>query len=189
MARSVHVACGDKSVIRMFENAGWEILPPLDADLVCFTGGEDVSPEMYGEENTHSSCNPKRDLRERLLYETLEPLPMVGICRGAQFLNVMNGGKLIQHIDGHSMGYREIRVRTTSSVGITYIHEDHHQGIIPSTSSAYEEIGWDVRDGNVEILWYPENRRLCFQPHPEWGHEPTRELFFSLIKEYIFCAD
>lgn len=223
-APCVYVVGGDKSVEQMFKSEGWNVRTKgflgqekpmsFELELVCFTGGADVSPYLYGEENVSSHCNPVRDEFEREVYEefcpkfygggdhgepvSFEGVPMVGICRGGQFLNVMNGGKMIQHIDGHHMSYREIVVDIPQGSYILQttktIHEDHHQGIVPpdwegmdltSDDHGYKVIGYDPRDQNVEIVWYDDTRCLCFQPHPEWGHEPTKELFFDLINEYI----
>src|SRR5690606_36449796 len=99
-------------------------------DLICFTGGADVSAELYGEENTYSFCDPERDEEERIIYDMAlaHGIPMVGICRGGQFLNVMNGGKMIQHIEGHS-GDREIQTLGSVDEPVFIIREDHHQGI------------------------------------------------------------
>jgi hypothetical protein len=40
-------------------------------------------------------------------------------------------------------------------------------------------------DADIEILWYQKSKSLCFQPHPEYGLIPCRQLFFSLIDELI----
>jgi len=66
---------------------------------VVFTGGADVSPFMYGEKKLSVTCNDEhRDEQEKLFFERYTKVPKVGICRGGQFLNVMNGGKMWQHV-------------------------------------------------------------------------------------------
>lgn len=175
-------------VERMFKHDGWRVADFISqADLVVFCGGSDVSPSLYGEKNTSSYCDPARDEYEISRYKYAKSLniPMVGICRGGQFLNVMNGGKMIQHIDGHS-GDREITIPATEygePSRVLTIREDHHQGIVPAIGS--EILAWDEKDGNVEIVYYADTNCLCFQPHPEWGHDPTRKLFFQLLEEYL----
>jgi len=177
-------------VVSMFHERGWSVVTDLEfsadehLDLICFCGGSDVSPYLYGEENISSYCDPKRDEYEKEVYETyVGKIPLVGICRGGQFLNVMNGGKMIQHIEGHSMGERQIYFWPNEHKKGFIIREDHHQGIVPTDDG--EPLAWDCIDDNVEIVWYEKTKSLCFQPHPEWGHEPTKELFFELLKEYI----
>lgn len=83
-------------------------------DGFLFTGGQDVAPQLYGEA-TKPTCGelcPARDTLEReLLRQALErDKPLLGICRGLQFLNVALGGTLYQDLPtehpseiGHSM--------------------------------------------------------------------------------------
>jgi len=178
-----------KPVRQMFKDEGWNIYPAssikMDAgipDLVCFTGGADVSPEFYGEVNTYSLCDPERDEAEMTIYymALTHGIPMVGICRGGQFLNVMNGGKMIQHVgpfSGDVGSYWDGEYQT--------VRVDHHQAIVSIDPKA-EVLGRKAQGDSLEYgVWYPETRCLCFQPHPEWGHEPTKKLFFDLIKEYV----
>lgn len=187
--KTVYVVGGDSSVIRMFKDAGWEAYPYVldETDLICFTGGHDVSPELYGEANTYSLCNPKRDEQEKEIYDWMLEceVPMVGICRGGQFLNVMNGGKMIQHLGRTISGVVQAVGLSNDEDVNYYLHVDHHQGIIP-TSAIQAGIWKPTQFGDILYSgWYPKTKCLCFQPHPEWGHEPTRGLFFQLIEEYI----
>lgn len=74
-----------------------------DMDGYLFTGGEDINPLMYGEE-IQSYCgfiSNIRDNHEALIYNIIKDMdkPILGICRGAQFLNVMYGGTLYQDIN------------------------------------------------------------------------------------------
>jgi len=71
-------------------------------DGFLFTGGQDVSPDMYHEEMQPfcgETC-PERDRLERLLFaQTLkEHKPVLGICRGIQLINVLMGGTLYQDL-------------------------------------------------------------------------------------------
>lgn len=190
--KTVYVVGIDYSVKKMFEAEGWVVkmgaAPPADTvviDLVCFTGGSDVSPHLYDEENISSHCDPIRDEFEVEVFEEFKHYKKVGICRGGQFLNVMSGGKMIQHIDGHSMGYYPVVVFGDFDVPYK-LHEDHHQGMIPADEDTdYVTVAMDSRDDNHEILWYPKTKSLCFQAHPEWGHDETKDLFFELLKEYL----
>lgn len=194
-------------VANMFASAGWKV---VDDDsygqspihLVCFVGGADVNPALYGEENESSYIDEKRDEFEKEVYERYleKGVPMVGICRGGQFLNVMNGGKMIQHITGHSSSIHDCMVLAGGQFGgiseVWPLQEDHHQGILPPNFDRakhpvgqgpvdYTVLGWDANDLNVEIVYFDNTKCLCFQPHPEWGHGPTKKLFFGLIEEYL----
>lgn len=71
-------------------------------DGVLFAGGEDVAPERYGEVPTYAGdVDVSRDEFEiRLMQATLERrMPLLGICRGMQLLNVVRGGTLYQDIE------------------------------------------------------------------------------------------
>jgi len=68
-------------------------------DAILFTGGEDVVPSYYGKEHDSARCetNPGRDTLEfALIKESLRlKMPVFGVCRGQQILNVALGGTLI----------------------------------------------------------------------------------------------
>ena len=158
-----------------------------EADIILFTGGEDVDPNLYGE-RTHIStyCNPKRDELE--IAEYLESLKVpntlrLGVCRGNQFLTVMNGGKLVQDITGHAIG-RMHEVLTTNGQ-VLQCTSTHHQmaypynlpeeayeilaQAAPKLSRYYEGSGihWHDSCQEVEVIYFPETNSLGIQGHPE----------------------
>src|SRR6266567_8632104 len=68
-------------------------------DGLLLSGGVDISPELYGQQNTSSyRCEAERDRFEAALLEEAmaQKKPVLGICRGAQFINVARGGTLHQ---------------------------------------------------------------------------------------------
>ncbi len=73
-------------------------------DAVVVTGGHDVQPVLYGAEpEVHPKYDPDRDeLEKRVIHKALaEHRPVLGICRGAQLLNVCLGGTLVQDLRLH----------------------------------------------------------------------------------------
>lgn len=195
MTKVVCVLDGDSAcfVKKMFQARGWAVFgvdTDADADLVCFTGGADVSPSLYGEENISSHCDPARDVYEQSVYEAYlsAGTPMVGICRGGQFLNVMNGGKMIQDLKPRVSGVQKIG--PTDGMGDFFeVLCDHHQGMVPEYY-AHPEFAilceyskWD--QDIYQVVRYPKTKSLCFQPHPEWGHKGTEELFFQVLNDYL----
>ena len=102
--------------LRAIEAAGGMpvVLPPLgDADAylerldaVCLSGGPDLDPDAYGAPDRHPELGPTEpglDAFELALARAADErgLPLLGICRGAQALNVARGGTLVQHLPGH----------------------------------------------------------------------------------------
>ncbi len=71
-------------------------------DGVIFSGGEDISPLRYGDQPCREigKVNAARDSAEVLIFQCAQKrgIPMLGICRGMQFINVMLGGTLVQDI-------------------------------------------------------------------------------------------
>jgi gamma-glutamyl-gamma-aminobutyrate hydrolase PuuD len=190
----------------MFTARGWQVVSNLeDADLLQLTGGEDVSPELYEEEvHPKSFINPHRDKADSTLYHQArkKEIPIAGICRGGQLLNVLNGGKMWQHVDQHAiMGTHEM-FYGQECISVT---STHHQMMIPSEESevlgvAFESFTKEKMDGyniqviqptehweeDAEIVWYKQSKSLCFQPHPEIvpkRHE-CQELYFRLLKSH-----
>ena len=77
-----------------------DIVSSLDGLMLC--GGRDIDSSRYGQ-TPHSQAEPpdklRDDLEEKLLSAAIDAdLPFLGICRGAQILNVNRGGTLIQHL-------------------------------------------------------------------------------------------
>lgn len=73
-------------------------------DAVVVTGGHDVDPVLYAAEpEVHPRYDQERDQLEMSIIEQAlaKRLPLLGICRGAQLLNVSRGGNLWQHLNDH----------------------------------------------------------------------------------------
>lgn len=134
---SVYIVGGPSwDFVNMFRRMGFKNSTTIrDADVVCFTGGSDVTPALYGEKvipQTH--FNIRRDdmeaeaFGEALGYEKF----MVGVCRGGQFLNVMNGGKMWQDVDRHTRSHQLTDLETGTSIMVT---STHHQMMRPTNNA------------------------------------------------------
>ena len=81
---------------------------PEEFDGLCLTGGGDIDPARYGEVNTKSEeIDVQRDAIELALLERAlaRDIPVLGLCRGFQLINVHLGGSLEQHHLGHAPKY------------------------------------------------------------------------------------
>lgn len=188
----------------MFQQAGWELIDnPLQADMIQFTGGEDVTPELYGEgKHPYTGNSFKRDLFEAGYFAIAQRMgiPMSGICRGGQFLNVMSGGKMYQHVSAHATGKNHELIDINTGRAIT-VSSTHHQmmrveydGVLIATANLGGFKAYMLGDAAVmqrnktepdtEVVYYGSTKSLCFQAHPEFfdpGHE-CFEYYFELIE-------
>jgi gamma-glutamyl-gamma-aminobutyrate hydrolase PuuD len=165
-----------------------------DFDFLCFTGGEDVSPELYGQRpHPTTGCNYARDKYEREIFEEYPDIPKIGICRGSQFLNVMCGGTLWQNVNNHGRSHYLFDARTGEKVLVT---STHHQMMVPTKGAqllAYAQestrretdllIDTTPDHFDVESVFYPKYNTFCYQPHPEYDMQSCRDYFFKLLKE------
>ncbi|MEU0201409.1 MULTISPECIES: gamma-glutamyl-gamma-aminobutyrate hydrolase family protein [unclassified Streptomyces] len=154
-------------------------------DGLVIAGGPDVEPVRYGAEREPRTGPPapERDAWELALIDAAlaAGVPLLGICRGMQLLNVALGGTLVQHLDGHAEvvgvfgGHPVKPVPGTRYAAIvpeeTSVPTYHHQavdrlgeGLLPSAYAA---------DGTVEALELPsaEGWVLGVQWHPEMGED------------------
>ena len=190
----------------VFDEHGYQIVLEIDrADVVVWTGGADINPNIYGQKNLFSSYNSKRDVSDLDAVRLAGDKFKVGICRGAQLLNcVPNNGTLWQDCD-HHVGNHPVRDILTGEE--FQINSYHHQQVrlthdaellaysIRSTyKKAADKFGkvemWrppelngalDPIDVDVEAAYYPKTRSLLFQAHPEFGNPRTTQYFFELM--------
>ena len=159
-------------------------------DGLLLAGGADIDPSFYGAEPHPETKGtvPERDRFELALARAAieRDLPVLGICRGMQLLNVAAGGTLLQHMPdsvGHtdhrrSLGTFEnadhdVRV-VAGSLGARATGElrhstksHHHQGV-DRIGDGLEVTGWSVQDDLPEVLEAPDRRFvLGVQWHPE----------------------
>ncbi len=195
--------------LRAIDGAGGipVVLPPLgDAvafldrlDGICLSGGPDLDPDAYGAVERHAELGPTEpglDAFELALARAADKrgLPILGVCRGAQALNVSRGGTLHQHIPGHRQ--TEPATATTHTVhvepgtalaeligtDILRVNSFHHQAV--------ERLGRGLRavasaaDGTVEAIEAAGPRFLVgVQWHAEGliAHSRHMALFEALV--------
>ena len=161
-----------------------EILDRLQG--IVFAGGGDVHPRYFGQAENGvevGSIDLRRDELELTLGRALlaRDLPVFGVCRGCQVLNVAAGGSMIQHIDGHSSSTESPRLHDVAIVagsrlgafvgaGPLAVNTYHHQALDRRTLAARfrpaafdGSQGWVVEAHEslahrwlVGVQWHPE---------------------------------
>ncbi|HXR65501.1 MAG TPA: gamma-glutamyl-gamma-aminobutyrate hydrolase family protein [Ktedonobacteraceae bacterium] len=187
-----------------------DLLPRLDG--ILFSGGIDMQPSLYGEQKLVQTddFDPLLDEFEIMVanWALQEDIPILGVCRGMQLLNVVLGGNLYQDIASQRADSLEHRRRDLPRTALTHavnieagslmeqvlgtnqvrINSLHHQAV--------KEPGKGVRisgradDGVAELLEVPSHRfLLAIQGHPDeiYGQvEPFSKLFKAFVQA---CAN
>jgi putative glutamine amidotransferase len=195
--------------LRAIEAAGGMpvVLPPLgDADAlldrldgICLSGGPDLDPDAYGAVDRHAELGPTEpdlDTFELALARAADErgTPLLGICRGAQALNVARGGTLHQHLPGHRQtepatatthGVHVVegsRLATLVGVRPLRVNSFHHQAI--AVLGAGLRAVAHAADGTIEAVEAPGSRFVvAVQWHAEGlvGEPRHRALFEALV--------
>lgn len=173
--------------------------------VMLLHGGADISPSIY-KERVSKYCHAGVQLTDRDKFEVEAinqarklNIPIIGICRGAQLLCALDGGRLIQHMLGHNQGSHTIVDIPTGE--IIRANSAHHQMMVPKKERGNlvlaefpEEIkGYNQNDeietfpACPEIVWFPRIKGLGIQGHPEWIDKSTRfhALCVSYIKQFV----
>ncbi|MGC5221252.1 gamma-glutamyl-gamma-aminobutyrate hydrolase family protein [Micromonospora sp. DT81.3] len=177
-------------------------------DGLILTGGLDIDPERYGAER-HPETNPPREDRDEWEFALLRGaeergMPVFGICRGLQVINVAHGGTLHQHLpdalgtERYRIGRAQFATNTavvdagTRLAGIVgageiEVHSYHHQGVdglgeglIP-TARTDDELVYAFEAPGKQYL-------VAVQWHPEQNSE-DRRLFAALVAAASVYAD
>jgi len=212
------VACNRTYVCSVLDNGGIPVLLPAigndpalaaeyidTVDGILFAGGEDLSSYYFGEDpvpqvNYGSS---ERDCLELALAKLCEErgMPMLGICRGEQILNVAFGGTLWQDIPsqigkvkpilchGQDMSIRSELTHRVDVVPGTFcecfgpeplfVNSFHHQAI-KDLAPGFKACAF-APDGIIEAVESPERKLTAVQWHPEelYVRWPRFKAFFE----------
>jgi len=178
---------------------------------LMISGGADIDPARYGEEVAGAEgMDPARDALEAEAFAVAEArgLPVLGICRGLQALNVFSGGRLIQHVDGHegpppgsgpatvhplvlSPGSRLAGILGVPEGATLPVNSYHHQGVTPDRlAPGLLPTGTSPYPGGtlIEAFERPGPRFfVAVQCHPE-RTDSTPDAFARLFRAFVAAA-
>ncbi|MET3644338.1 gamma-glutamyl-gamma-aminobutyrate hydrolase family protein [Streptococcus gallinaceus] len=171
-------------------------------DKLILTGGQNVLPQFYQEEQTIVSDDYllERDLFELALIKEarLQGKPILAICRGLQLFNVAMGGTLHQdipqhwqeslaHVPHHSIDIAEDSLFAKFFGKSTFINSFHHQSI-KDLASNLKVVATSSQDGIIEAVETTDSSRfLGVQWHPEllWKSSPQNQALFDyFVQEF-----
>jgi putative glutamine amidotransferase len=175
---------------------------PSEVDGVCLSGGGDIDSTRYGAVDV--ACADVDRERDALEIEVAKSaierdLPVLGICRGFQILNVVRDGTLVQDVAGHRPDEREGLVehhnvtvrpgsrlaRATGGAPLT-VNSRHHQAVTKETIGR-GLVATAVVDDLVEAFELTDRRWVVgVQWHPERTSEVSpaaRRIFDAFVQE------
>ena len=170
-------AAGSTAVFLPYTFDDWDIL-----DGVIFAGGGDINPARgaydAGDKGEAKGITDVRDDFELRLFHaaTERELPMLGICRGIQFLNFMYGGTAVLDLAeaGYTENHRELHPAVLKEGtraaemfrGRDLFKSNHHQAV--KTPGKGFTVSATSPEGVIEAIEHENGRILCFQFHPEY---------------------
>ena len=170
-------------------------------DGLLLTGGGDVHPDFYGNTDAHAQAKETDERRDKFEFSLIDrafssTLPILGICRGMQSMNVHLGGSL--HLDLESAGFErhtehdgkenrhKVNTEPTSFLGnfagvdSVEVNSSHHQGVdkagkglrvsARSKDGVIEAMEWADPKGKPFLLlvqWHPERMKDTYNPLTE----------------------
>lgn len=172
-------------VVPVMHDTSLDTLYPLvvSLDAMIFSGGCDIDPVHYGQmrEDGCGRIDPRRDQIELALADLVlgRDIPVLGVCRGVQLLNVALGGTLRQDIAGHRVDensneavWHGVRLAPGSRLAqiagseTARVNSYHHQ-CVDRVADGLVAVAW-AEDGTIEAVEMPGKRFFVgVQWHPE----------------------
>ncbi|MFA6365079.1 MAG: type 1 glutamine amidotransferase [Candidatus Paceibacterota bacterium] len=174
-----------------------DYLDSLSLDGIILSGGGDIHPSLYGKSSRKGfEYFPERDHLEKKVLEfaVKNNVPLLGECRGMQFLNVFFGGSLLENVNDmkgirhagttHEVDITDVRARKYFHKSSLAVNSFHNQGFSKEEVASSLKIFAEAADGTVEGVYHPAKPIAGIMWHPERGK--MRGLFNAkLIEAFI----
>jgi putative glutamine amidotransferase len=180
-------------------------------DGYVLTGGIDVLPEIYGGQAGYpyqpEVFLPERDEYERIIYQyaQAEQLPVLGICRGMQYINILEGGKVFEdngeasHLLHKKAGadrlhrvsiQKDSLLYATVKTGTGVVNSAHHQAIDPACfGNNIMASAWsDTPDQLIEAIEFADKTDKAFMLGVQWHPERMGDRLTNPLSEKIKAA-
>lgn len=150
-----------------------DFLDALAIDGLILSGGNDIG------------AAPPRDAAENeaLLYADRHNLPVMGVCRGMQFLCYAVGGKL-HECSGHVAKRHQLNGRWAQAHGFDTVNSYHNQAILKNDCPEAFDVLATTDDGVVEVFRHKHKSWLGIMWHPE-REAPFQESDLALIQAHF----
>ena len=164
-------------------------------DLLIVVGGGALGPQWYDRKH-EETVQPYRDkMEEKLIHYCVNHgIPIIGTCRGMQYVNVLFGGKLAYHPDLPCPRERgeDHKVRLLKENRSIYVNNYHKDVIFEDAlADCFEPLAIDEDNHTIEAYQSEQMKILGVQWHPErkFGHadgiDETRRLVRDFISKFI----
>lgn len=176
-------------------------------DGLLITGGADIHPPRYNRDpdpdaGLDDPAHAQDEWEIALMRGAMErDMPVLGICRGMQLLNVVSGGQLIQHLPGHrredgipGSAYHRVYLSPGSKLaailgagGFVRVNSRHHQGVSePLKAPSLMASAYSLSDGLIEALESPHHDWVI---GVQWHNENLDELPRNFGNLFLALAD
>ncbi|MFA6432630.1 MAG: gamma-glutamyl-gamma-aminobutyrate hydrolase family protein [Candidatus Paceibacterota bacterium] len=165
---------------------------------LIFSGGGDIDPDLYGgkrKDPASYTADRERTEKELFAYAQKSDMPVLGICRGAQMINVLSGGKLLDlretygPVHGHVKTFHDVEIVAGLITGLP-------KG--PAKVNSYHDFGFTkkelgqglvafakAKDGIVEGIGNIDKKIYGILWHPERDGIDREELTKKIIEAFL----
>ncbi len=209
---AVRAAGGEPILVDPLADSGMRARAFTTMDGLLLPGGADLDPALFGQPpHPTTQVEPGRDELESEAWSAARErgLPILGVCRGMQAINVFAGGSLEQHVDGHDTPAwpspearpHPMRLQPASRLAailgldaqdgeLIEVNSYHHQAIRPDQLGAGLAISGTTEDGQLVEAFEaadPDQWLFGVQSHPE-RQEFTPPAFARLWRAFVSAA-